>query len=48
MNGCRRPQRERQPSDTEPIRGSVIASMAVAIINAIAHNEPERPSTWLK
>ncbi len=45
MNGCRRPSRDRQLSDSEPASGSVTASNTSAMPTASPAYVPESPST---
>jgi hypothetical protein len=47
MNGWRRPKRERQPSESEPITGSATASTQSARKIAAPVQVPGSPSTWL-
>lgn len=47
MNGWRRPQRERKPSDQEPATGSDAPSAIVAMATPRPVSVPESPSTWL-
>jgi hypothetical protein len=45
MNGMRRPHRERLLSDTEPSRGSAMASAIRLMAAATPTSDPGRPRT---